>query len=137
MLFGNDAFHLLAEIGWREARTFLEDMREVGLFVESEFEADLGNRLIGGDEQIFRFNQFAGLDDLRNALMKNLLADQVQIPDGHEEFVSIKMNTLRFTEMSFEDLQEVLEGLVAHHHDVVIVHILLPPFRFNDGEKRI
>ena len=80
---GKNLLHLPTEIGRRDTGFALESMGEVGLLIESELIADLGNRLAGSQKQVLRLGELARLDNLRNALMDHVLTDENEVAKGH------------------------------------------------------
>ena len=71
-------------------------MGEVGLLIESELIADLGNRLAGSQKQVLRLGELARLDDLRNALMDNVLTDEIEVANGHKQLIGIEPDATGF-----------------------------------------
>ena len=70
---------------------------------------ELQDSFIGGGEQVFGFDEFAGLDDLRHAFLQDLIADQIEVAGRHEQFFGVKFHAFRTAEILFEDGQKVFE----------------------------
>lgn len=84
VVLGNEFSHFLPELSRRLAGLLLKYAGEIGLFAITELEAYLRNGLVGTDEKVFGFDQFTGLDDLRNTLLQDALTDQVEIARRHK-----------------------------------------------------
>lgn len=133
---GGQASHFLPELSRRLPRFLLENGGEIRLIVVAQIEADLGDRLVGGGEQVLGFDEFAGLDDLRDTFLQDLIADQIEVAGRHEQFFGIKLYALRAAEVFFEDSQEVLEGGILGGKAARTVRFGFPPLRFDHGKKR-
>lgn len=92
---GNEFCHLFPELGRRLARLLFKDRCKIGFFVIAKLKPDLGDGFPGLHQEVLCFDEFAGLDNFGNALLKNIAADQVQVAGGHEKFGGIKVNPFR------------------------------------------
>lgn len=132
---GEHSPHFLPEFGGCLPRFFLENRGEIRLFIVAQIEADFGNRLVGGGEQVFCFEEFAGLDKFGDAFLQDLIADQIEIAGRHEQFFGIKLHAFRAAEIFLQDGQKVFERGILAGEGRCLSRLDFPPFRFDHRKK--
>ena len=134
---GNEFRHFFSELGGRLSCFLFKDRGEIGFFVVTQFISDFGDGLTGMHKQIFRLDEFAGLDDLADAFLKNIPADQVQVAGGHKQFGSVKFDPFRPAIVILQYLQEVFKGDILRIPCHGFIVRTFPAFRFDHSEEGI